>query len=239
MTGQVHVVLPRGVILLPSGAPCCVTPGGGADLAQVAFIRSILDPDLLGDAAEGLLGMFEPSLGTSVAEPPLKIVRLLPAAFDEARALFGRLEAEARQSRAGREAMQRLVLVEILLVIYRCLQAERAARAAEPARLRVEDVEAFVRERYAEGLSLASLAARFGFNPSYLSRLFSARTGVHLTEYINRVRIQKSCALLKRSAMGIVEIAFAVGYNNRSHFDRYFRRITGMSPREYRNRSRK
>ncbi len=237
--GRVRIVLSRGVILLPPGAPPCVAPGGGADLAQVAFIRSILDPDLLGDAAEGLLGMFEPSPGTKVGEPPVQVARLSPAAFEEARALFARLEAEGSQRRAGREAMQRLVLVEILLVIYRCMQAEEAARSTAPARLSIEEVEAFIRERYAEDISLSSLAARFGFNPSYFSRLFGARTGMHLTEYINRIRIQKSCALLKRSSMGIMEIAFVVGYNNRSHFDRSFRRTTGMSPREYRNRSRK
>lgn len=58
-------------------------------------------------------------------------------------------------------------------------------------------------------------------------------------EYLNRIRIQKSCLFLKRSSMSIVEIAFSVGYNNLSHFNRYFRRIMGMSPREYRNRSKK
>ncbi len=55
-----------------------------------------------------------------------------------------------------------------------------------------------------------------------------------MVESINRARIQKGCQLLKRSQATIVEIAMAVGYNNLSHFNRYFRRIVGMSPRDYR-----
>ena len=48
------------------------------------------------------------------------------------------------------------------------------------------------------------------------------------------VRIQKSCLLLKRSDMPILDVAYAVGYNNISFFNRYFRKIMKMSPREYR-----
>jgi AraC-like DNA-binding protein len=95
----------------------------------------------------------------------------------------------------------------------------------------------YIRDRYAEELSLPDIAAHFGLNPSYLSRLFTRHTGKHLFEYLNTLRIQKSCLLLKRSSMSIVEIAFSVGYNNLSHFNRYFRRVMVMSPREFRNRS--
>lgn len=45
--------------------------------------------------------------------------------------------------------------------------------------------------------------------------------------------------LLKRTSLGVLEIALSVGYNNLSHFNRYFRRLVGMSPREYRVRGEK
>ena len=53
-------------------------------------------------------------------------------------------------------------------------------------------------------------------------------------EYINRIRIQKACLMLKRGNLQITEIAFAVGYNNLSFFYRYFSKIMKMTPREYR-----
>ena len=135
--------------------------------------------------------------------------------------------------------MQRLVLVELLMVVYRCFRAGEEAGNAGPARFRIEEAADYIRERYAEELSLPELASHFGFNPSYFSRLFARQTGMHVFEYLNRIRIRKSCLLLKRTSMSILEIAFSVGYNSLSHFNRYFRRIMEMSPREYRGRGKK
>jgi AraC-like DNA-binding protein len=233
------IVLPRSVILIPPGGSRHVEAGGGADLARVAFCRSVLDPEALGETADGLLRMLGAARGASVPENAIGVTRLPPTAFDEACALVRRIESESAQRRAGRETMQRLVLAELLMVIYRCWQAEQGTGDAGPSRFRIEDVMDYIRGRYAEELSLPGLAAHFGFNPSYLSRLFARQAGVHVFEFVNRVRIQKSCLLLKRSSMSIVEIAFAVGYNNLSHFNRYFRRIMRMSPREYRRRGKK
>lgn len=232
--------MPRSVLLVPpGGAWHRVAAGGGADLAVAAFSKSVLDPELVGDNADGLLGMLGVGLSAVAPEPPIRVIRLPPDAFDEARSLFARLELETGQRRTGKETMQRLVLVELLMVVYRCSRAEEDTGSAGPARFRITEAEAWIRERYAEEISLPAIASRFGFNPSYFSRLFAARTGVHLTEYLNRVRIQKSCVFLKRSSLSIAEIAFSVGYSNRSHFNRYFRRIVGMSPREYRRMSKK
>jgi transcriptional regulator GlxA family with amidase domain len=75
-------------------------------------------------------------------------------------------------------------------------------------------------------------------NTSDFSRRFKARTGYPLFEYINRLRVKRAAALLKRTDMGVLDIALAVGYNNLSFFNRYFRRLTGLTPAEYR-RSRK
>jgi AraC-like DNA-binding protein len=199
----------------------------------------MLDPDLLGDAAAGVLSLFGSTRGTAASEPSILITHILPAAFDEASVLFARLEAESPQRRPGRESMLKLILAELLMILYRCRKAGEEARNAGPARFRIEEAAAYIRDRYAEEISLTQLAFIFGFNPSYFSRLFARQTGVHVFEYLNRIRIQKSCLFLKRSSMSIVEIAFSVGYNNLSHFNRYFRRIMGMSPREYRNRSKK
>ena len=100
-------------------------------------------------------------------------------------------------------------------------------------------MQRFLHERYADTLTLPGIAERFGFNPSYFSRLFHRQAGLTLVEYLNGIRIRRSCVLLKRTSLGVLEIAFSVGYNNLSHFNRYFRRIVGMSPREYRARGEK
>ncbi len=94
----------------------------------------------------------------------------------------------------------------------------------------------YIDERYSDRFSLADLARRFSLDPAYLSRAFSKETGSTVVEYVNKVRIRKSYALLKRSRSSVLDIALAVGYNSLSHFNNYFRRIMGTSPREFRNR---
>ena len=69
-----------------------------------------------------------------------------------------------------------------------------------------------------------------GLNPSYFSRAFKREIGVSVFELINSVRIQKACVMLKRTDMPIIEVAYAVGYNNISFFNRYFRKIMNASP---------
>jgi AraC-like DNA-binding protein len=234
---QRKIVLPRSAILVPPGASRSIEAGGDAKLATVAFCRSVLDPEMLGEAADGIYAMIGSARGPAAPQPSIGVTRLAPAAFEEACALLTRIDVEGRQRRPGREIMQRLVLVELLMVVYRCLQSGSEAENVGRARFRIEDAVDYIRDRYAEELSLPDIAAHFGLNPSYLSRLFTRHTGKHLFEYLNTLRIQKSCLLLKRSSMSIVEIAFSVGYNNLSHFNRYFRRVMVMSPREFRNRS--
>jgi AraC-like DNA-binding protein len=248
--GQERILLPRSAALILPRPDCRIAAGTGAEVALLGFGRSALDPDTLGAEAGRLLGLLG-SLGPSAAAGPrapeevaaaagcgIRVIRLLPGAFEEAWAVFRRLEGEIRDCRPGSETMQRLCLVELLMVFYRFGQSAPAPRGPDQG-FRIEEAVRYIKERYAEEISLSEFAGRFGLNPSYLSRAFARHTGIHLFEYINRVRITKSCILLKRSSASIVEIAFAVGYNSLSHFNRYFRRVTGMSPREYRRRSRR
>lgn len=100
----------------------------------------------------------------------------------------------------------------------------------------VRDLREWLETHFAEPVSLDALAQKYGTSPTQLSRLFSGQSGVTLFEYLNRLRIAKACQLLKRGQMPILEISLAVGYRNLSFFNRYFRRVMGMPPREYRLR---
>jgi AraC-like DNA-binding protein len=228
--GEDVILRARSLLIVPPGLAVRFSDSAGAEFSRTAFRRSALDPELLGEAADGLFFMLGPSL---------RAIALGPGAFEEAEALFFRLEREGAQRRRGRELMQRLALAELLLVAYRAFSAGVEGGRAGPARFRIAEAESYIRERYAENLTLSGVAARFGFNPSYFSRLFSERTGVHVIEFINSIRIEKSCLFLRRSGLSVSEIAYSVGYNNLSHFNRTFRRIVGMGPREYRKRGEK
>jgi AraC-like DNA-binding protein len=226
-------LLPRSLALLPPGSASRVLKGAGAVLRGCSFGRSLVDPLALGQAVVEELDL----AGTCGTKTGHRSARLTPEEFREACGLFSFLEREARDRKPGSDAMLRLKLMEAILVLYRARR--QAAPAEGPATFRLEEVQRFLQERFADTLTLPGIAERFGFNPSYFSRRFHRQAGVPLVEYINGLRIRRSCVLLKRTTLGVLEIALSVGYNNLSHFNRYFRRIVGMSPREYRARGEK
>ncbi|MFP4510423.1 MAG: helix-turn-helix domain-containing protein [Spirochaetaceae bacterium] len=86
--------------------------------------------------------------------------------------------------------------------------------------------------------SLRDAAALAGMSVPSFTRLFRRVTGESFIVYINRIRVARSCVLLESSTIPIVDVANEVGFVNLSHFNRQFKRYTGVQPREYRqNRS--
>jgi len=218
------------LLFAPERAAVSFQRSAGASVKRLCFGRGLLDPLSLAGAGEEVLQM--------LSGERVRVARLSAEGFREARSLFSLLEKEAGEKRPGYRAMVKVRLLELLLLLYRA-ESPGTGRPAGAVRFRIEDACAFIEEHYADDLSLSRLAARYGLNPSYFSRLFREQAGTPLFEHINGIRIGKSCQLLKRSRIDIVEIAYAVGYNNLSHFNRYFRKIMGMSPREYRKQSQK
>lgn len=84
-------------------------------------------------------------------------------------------------------------------------------------------------------LSLKVIAQHVKISPSHLSKVFSQETGQTLTEYLTQVRIGKAMELLKTTRRKSFEIAFDVGYNDPHYFSNLFKKITGMTTKEYRN----
>lgn len=92
----------------------------------------------------------------------------------------------------------------------------------------------YIHEHYTDiNLNVASIAETFGFNSSYLSRLFKEQTGGNLLTYINRYRIQKVKELLTETDLTLNEIAERVGFINSIAIIRTFKKYEGMTPIQY------
>lgn len=87
---------------------------------------------------------------------------------------------------------------------------------------------------YARQISLKSLAEEFCVSPSYLSGLFRKEVGITLTDYIRKIRIERSLILLNTSVLSIQEIAEQVGFLDVNYFTRTFKKYHGISPKKYR-----
>jgi two-component system response regulator YesN len=100
----------------------------------------------------------------------------------------------------------------------------------------MDQVFTYIKEHMAEEMTREDIASFVNFNPAYLSRLFKKETGMSLFDYILQQRVEKAKVLLVESSLKISEIAEVTGYFNFSHFTKMFKRVTGLTPQEYRKR---
>ncbi len=110
-----------------------------------------------------------------------------------------------------------------------------ASNKERPGVWSIEDLADHIQNHFDHPLCLDEMASRCALNASYLSRSFKEKTGTTIFSYLNQIRIEKACLLLKSSDLSITEIAFSVGYNNLSFFNRMFKRAMAKTPGEYRN----
>lgn len=101
----------------------------------------------------------------------------------------------------------------------------------------VDMIVRYVGENYKNHISLEKIAEVVCLNPVYLSHLFKKMKKVNFSEYLNDVRIKKAEELLKSTTLRISEISEHVGYNDTKYFSSLFKKKTGMSPNEYRNKT--
>jgi len=94
--------------------------------------------------------------------------------------------------------------------------------------------KSFIKSNQAEDLSLGQVAKAVNTSTFYFCKMFKKATGLNFTEYLSRVRIEKAKNLLLNPNLRVSEIAFEVGFQSLTHFNRVFKRIVGQSPTEYR-----
>lgn len=99
----------------------------------------------------------------------------------------------------------------------------------------VKQVKDYIDSNFFEELTLMSLAKKFNVESSYFSKVFRQETGDNLTSYIAKKRINKAKEYMKDSKINLTEIAFMIGYDDYTYFNRVFRKMAGISPRDYRN----
>lgn len=137
----------------------------------------------------------------------------------------------------GRKPGFEIITIQTLLQMFIHLYREHGDVSPElrTGIRQIDDIVAYISDNISEEFTLDDLAARYSVSPGYLSKRFREMTGIPLFEYINCERVKKACSLLKSSNHSVIDIAFSVGYNNISYFNRYFRKIMKMTPKEFRN----
>jgi two-component system response regulator YesN len=102
----------------------------------------------------------------------------------------------------------------------------------------LDDILHYINHNYASNITLENIAPLFGYNSSYLGKIFSKKMGENFNSYVDHIRIEKSKELLLKEDMKVYSIAEKVGYRNVDYFHIKFKKYVGQSPAEFRKKNR-
>ncbi|MCK9479220.1 MAG: AraC family transcriptional regulator [Firmicutes bacterium] len=147
------------------------------------------------------------------------------------------IKTEFQEKNPEYQAMIRLKLMNILILLSRCKQDLNKFNNNESEIIKNSNgiilVMDYIHSHWNENITLEQLAEIAHLNPSYLSTLFKKLNGISPIDYINKQRIRKSLDFLLTSDKNIIEIATLCGFNNTANFNKTFKKITGFTPSKY------
>ena len=98
----------------------------------------------------------------------------------------------------------------------------------------IGETKKYIAEHLFEKLTIEEISNHVGLNHSYLQTLFKRHTGKTIIDYINSLRIEKACFIMRNTNLPIIDIAIDCGFSSRQHFMYTFKKHTGVNAREYR-----
>lgn len=100
----------------------------------------------------------------------------------------------------------------------------------------VREAKEYIQEHYAENLSIKDVAEKIGISGGYLSTMFNQEMGESFVEHLNSIKIEHACIYLKQNYFKVYEIAYKVGFQDEKYFTKVFKKVKGITPKEYRRR---
>lgn len=146
---------------------------------------------------------------------------------------FVALERTYGEKKVGYELRLNALLLDLLEVVFTesTFPPDNASN-----RGKLELAIRYIQEHYRESIRLAQLVHLLGVSESRLILLFRKNTGRTPIDYINQVKVNRAKDLLLNSRLTVKEVAFALGFQDEFYFSRVFKRIEGISPRDYRSK---
>ncbi len=102
----------------------------------------------------------------------------------------------------------------------------------------LDDILHYINHNYTKNITLENIAPLFGYNSSYLGKIFSKKVGENFNSYVDHIRIEHSKELLLNDSSKVYVIAEKVGYRSVDYFHIKFKKYVGQSPAEFRKKNR-
>ena len=159
----------------------------------------------------------------------LNLIRPEADIFNE---LFSKIYNEFTIKQSGFVSMIRAYLIELITLIFR----EIGSKSSVPDKKMnaVEKAIEYMKRHYNTRINLDNIVADLFLSKDYFRQLFKKSTGTSITDYIQKVRVDEACRLLRCSDATVSEISECCGFNDIKFFYKTFKKLTGKTPNEFR-----
>lgn len=154
--------------------------------------------------------------------------------------LVNRIVTEQSEEQFGSEFLVYLLILELFVMISRALKLEWERSFLEDSPQQKELVQLavkYIRNHYERDIGLKDICGYVFLSPSYFARIFKRETGHSPISFLIHTRIERAKELLAESGEKASDIALSVGFSNQQRFNETFKKLTGMTPLEYRKKS--
>lgn len=174
----------------------------------------------------------------SLETDTIKDIKILGGENKALEEIYRRMLEEFTRKEEGYVELLRAYLMELLIKIFRsfkCSNTGENSVISHHAKLIGQSIQ-YLKSNYAVNIKLADLASQSFLSPTYFCKLFKDYAGMTISEYVQRIRIEEACNLLKTTNDKVIVIAGKVGYSDIKHFNEIFKKLTGMTPSGYKKK---
>lgn len=212
-----YPVLPGMVFLIPPGE----THEYEIPLGTLIF-NIMFSPDIFSAEGKTLLSSLQTR---GAAQCPVR-------ELDRLKEQLMRIDRELTDQSSGYRCLTAAILTELLVVLARGNWDMACSTSADAPDI-LNTVIAYIGKHYREHITLEIIGKLVNLNPAYVGQYFRRYTWKSLNQYIQEIRIAKACSLMENTDWSGARIAAETGFFDSAHFTRAFRRVMGMTPREY------
>lgn len=227
------------VVLINSGVPhsfCPCDDGGNFVAYDLMFTPDFIDSSAIkmGDFKSLKDSFLFYSLFPEehAAMPDLHVTNTKLTNYSE---IFNRIYNEYVYGEKGFTQIIRAYSIELIIKIFRDIEREGKATLSTENKKTVERALSFIQENYNLSISVGDIATQVFLSPDYFRKLFKKVTGISVINYLQKMRLEKACTLLKTTDLSIKDVCSQVGYTDLQAFYKIFKKVIGTTPQNYRN----
>lgn len=165
---------------------------------------------------------------------PLPDLSLRGADFKEIGDLFRKMYSEYNAEKMGYCDIIRAYLIELIIKIFRYMELDTPKETLPRNTEIINKAIYYLKQNYNGDIKLEDIAIKSFLSKNYFSKLFKDVTGTSFSDYVQKLRIDEACSLLKNTDFKVTDIAMQTGFNDIKFFYEVFKKIMGKTPGDYR-----